>query len=74
VSADSSLSDPAPAPAAPPAAPVSERAAFVVLGTMLLLIVALTVLLVQSTWADARVATESTPAPQQATTGSIAQR
>jgi hypothetical protein len=35
------------------AAPLSERAAVAILGSMLLLIVALTVLLVQTTWAAA---------------------
>ena len=51
MSADSSV--PAPAgPATPPAAPLSERTAIAVLGSMLLLIVALTILLVQSTRVD----------------------
>jgi len=44
-------------PAVPPA-PVSERTAFAVLGSMVLLIVALTVLLIQTTWIDSASAAE----------------
>ena len=47
--------------ATPPVAPVSERAAFAVLGSMILLIVALVVLLVQTTWVDPASATEAPP-------------
>ena len=58
--------DRAPAPSgrtstAAPAAPVSERAAFAVLGSMVLLIVALMVLLIQTTWVDPASATEAPP-------------
>ena len=51
MSADSAPAHPSPAPAspAPPAPPLSERAAAAVLGSMLFLIAALTLLLVQST-------------------------
>jgi hypothetical protein len=52
VSADSSVP-----PAA--AAPVPERAAIAILGSMILLIVALTVILVQTTWVDPASATEA---------------
>jgi hypothetical protein len=41
-----------------PTAPVSSRAAIAVLGTMLFLIVALTVLLVHSTWVNSASAAE----------------
>jgi hypothetical protein len=41
-----------------PTAPVSSRAAIAVLGTMLFLIVALTVLLVHSTWVNPASAAE----------------
>ncbi|HUR94845.1 MAG TPA: hypothetical protein VMY76_09700 [Gemmatimonadales bacterium] len=57
MSADSS----APAPATAPPAPVSERTAFAVLGSMLFLIVALTLLLIQTTWVDPASATEAPP-------------
>jgi len=57
VSADTST----PATAATPSAPVSERAAFAVLGSMLFLIVALTLLLIQTTWVDPASATEAPP-------------
>lgn len=60
---------PAVSPASTPA-PVSERTAFAVLGSMLLLIAALTVLLVQTTWIDAASAAE----PPAAADGSLAQR
>jgi hypothetical protein len=73
VSADSSVSAPAvPAtsPAAPPA-PVSERTAFAVLGSMLFLILALTFLLIQSTWVDPASAASG---PTAADGGSLAQR
>jgi hypothetical protein len=40
---------------------VSERAAFAVLGSMILLIVALVVLLIQTTWVDPASATEAPP-------------
>ena len=79
MSADSSAAAPALAPVspAPPAAPLSERAAAAVLGSMLFLIVALTVLLVQSTLVDPASAAD---APMAAATffasdgGSLAQR
>jgi hypothetical protein len=64
VSADRAVTTAAPAPtsgATPPAAPVSERAAFAVLGSMILLIVALVVLLIQTTWVDPASATEAPP-------------
>ena len=56
-------------PAVPPA-PVSERTAFAVLGSMVLLIVALTVLLIQTTWVDSASAAE----PPAADGTSLAQR
>ncbi len=43
--------------------PVPERAAIAILGSMILLILALTALLVQTTWADPASATE-TPAAE----------
>jgi hypothetical protein len=46
-------------------APVSSRAAIAVLGTMLFLIVALTVLLVHSTWVNPASAAETPPAIDQ---------
>ena len=53
------ISVPAPAGSAtPPAAPLSERTAFAVLGSMLFLIVALTILLVQTTRVDRTGAAE----------------
>ena len=70
MSAPSSLSDPA-APAVIPTAPVSERAAFAVLGSMLILIAVLTLLLIQTTWVDPASAAE---APVAADGGSLAQR
>jgi hypothetical protein len=54
-----------------PTAPVSSRAAIAVLGTMLSLIVALTVLLVHSTWVNPASAAETPPAVDQSL---IAQR
>jgi hypothetical protein len=60
----------AASPTAPPA-PVSSRAAIAVLGTMLLLIVALTVLLVHSTWVNPASAAEIRTAVDQSL---IAQR
>ena len=72
MSAPSSVSDPAAGttttPTAPPA-PVSERTAFAVLGSMLFLIVALTLLLIQSTWVDPASASET---PAAADGGSLA--
>lgn len=62
-----------PAPASPPAfptAPLSERTAFAVLGSMLFLIVALTIMLVQTTWVDSASAAE----PPAADGGTLAQR
>ncbi|HET8837059.1 MAG TPA: hypothetical protein VFN08_20195 [Gemmatimonadales bacterium] len=53
-----------------PAAPLSERTAFAVLGSMVLLIVALTVLLIQTTWIDSASASE----PPAADGTSLAQR
>ena len=63
-------SEPASTPATP-AAPVSERTAFAVLGSMLFLILALTLLLVQTTWVDSASAAEPPPA---ADGSSLAQR
>ena len=62
----------APDSSAPPAqaAPLSERTAFAVLGSMVLLIVALTVLLIQTTWVDSASAAE----PPAADGTSLAQR
>ena len=62
VSADSSAPAPVSTPAAP-AAPLSERAAFAVLGSMLFLIVALAILLAQTTWIDSASAAEPPPRP-----------
>jgi hypothetical protein len=56
---------------APPAAPVSERTAYAVLGSMLFLILALTILLVQTTWVDSASAAEP---PTAADGSSLAQR
>lgn len=50
-----------PSTATSPVAPVFERTAFAVLGSMLLLIVALVVLLIQTTWVDPASATEAPP-------------
>ena len=64
MSSDSSAPVPlstAPAATATPAAPLSERAAGAVLGSMLFLILALTVLLVQSTLVEPASAAESPP-------------
>jgi hypothetical protein len=61
----------ATASSAAPTAPVSSRAAIAVLGTMLSLIVALTVLLVHSTWVNPASAAEIPPAIDQSL---IAQR
>jgi hypothetical protein len=66
VSADSTAS----AAPVPPAAPVSERTALAVLGSMVLLIVALTVILIQTTWVDSASAAE----PPAADGTSLAQR
>ena len=52
VSADSS------APSAAAVAPVPERAAIAILGSMILLILALTAVLVQTTWVDPASATD----------------
>lgn len=63
----------APDSSAPPTqavAPLSERTAFAVLGSMVLLIVALTVLLIQTTWVDSASAAE----PPAADGTSLAQR
>ncbi len=68
MSTDSSA--PASTPAHP-AAPLSERTAFAVLGSMLFLIVALTILLAQTTWIDSASAAEP---PAAADAGSLAQR
>lgn len=76
VSADRAVTAaPAPTsatPSTPPAAPVSERAAFAVLGSMILLIVALVVLLIQTTWVDPASATEAPPVAAEG--GSLALR
>jgi hypothetical protein len=61
---------PADNPQATPAAPVSERTAYAVLGSMLLLILALTILLVQTTWVGSASAAE----PPAADGSSLAQR
>jgi hypothetical protein len=74
VPADSSAPAPlsaAPASPATPAAPLSERAAAAVLGSMLFLIVALTLLLVQSTLVEPASAAE---APFATDGGTLAQR
>ncbi len=60
-SAPASLSA-APASAATPVPPLSERAAAAVLGSMLFLIVALTLLLVQSTLVEPASAADTPPA------------
>jgi hypothetical protein len=71
VSADTNATVPAPTSSpASPAPPLSERTAFAVLGSMLFLILALTILLVQTTWVDAASAAE----PPVADGGSLAQR
>jgi hypothetical protein len=54
-----------------PTAPLSSRAAIAILGTMLFLIVALTVLLVHSTWVNPASVAEIPPAADQSI---IAQR
>ena len=41
--------------------PVPQRAAIAILGSMILLIVALTIVLLQTTWADPASATELPP-------------
>jgi hypothetical protein len=61
----------AAASTAVPPAPVSSRAAIAVLGTMVFLIVALTVLLVHSTWVNPASAVEIPSAVDQSI---IAQR
>ena len=61
----------APASSAPTSTPVSERLAFAVLGSMLLLIVALALLLVQTTWVHPASAAEPRAA---AVGGSLAWR
>ena len=43
--------------------PVPPRAAAAILGTMVLLIVLLTAILIETTWVDPASATESTAAP-----------
>ncbi|HEY8257372.1 MAG TPA: hypothetical protein VIG08_06920 [Gemmatimonadales bacterium] len=50
--------------------PVSGRAALVVLGSMIFLIIALTILLVQSTWVHPANAAESPPALEHSELGS----
>ena len=63
MSSDSSAPVPlCTAPTATPAAPLSERAAAAVLGSMLFLIVALTLLLVQSTLVEPASAADAPPA------------
>lgn len=68
MSADSAAASSPPAPTAP----VSERTAFAVLGSMVLLIVALMVLLIQTTWVDSVSAAE--PPATAADGASLAQR
>jgi len=58
-----------PAPVQVPVAPLPERAAIAILGSMIFLIIALTALLVQTTWVDPVSATE-VPVVE----GSVAQR
>jgi len=71
--ADSQTTAPAnTASPAPAVAPVSERTAFAVLGTMLVLIVALVLLLIQTTWVDPASATEAPPVAAEG--GSLALR
>jgi hypothetical protein len=60
VSADSTAPAQLSSPSTP-TAPVSERTAFAVLGSMLFLILALMILLVQTTWVDPASATEAPP-------------
>ncbi|MEP6688719.1 MAG: hypothetical protein ABJC36_10250 [Gemmatimonadales bacterium] len=79
MSADSAPAATSVASASPaaPAAPLSERAAAAVLGSMLFLIVALTVLLVQSTLVEPASAAEGPMAAAASFTadgGSLAQR
>ena len=63
MSSDSSTPVPlSTAPTATPAAPLSERAAGAVLGSMLFLIVALTLLLVHSTLVEPASAADAPPA------------
>lgn len=69
MSPDSSVSSPV-APAIPPVAPLSHGTAFAVLGSMVLLIVGLTILLVQTT----RVDPARAEAPVTADGGRLAQR
>jgi hypothetical protein len=72
VSAASSAPAPAaPATSTPPTAPVSERTAFAVLGTMIVLILALTFLLIETTRVNPASAAEP---PTAADGGSLAQR
>jgi hypothetical protein len=52
------------------ASPVSGRAAMAVLGSMLFLIVALTILLVQNTWVNPASAMQTPPALDQGGLGS----
>lgn len=59
-----------PAPASVSSAPVSERIALAVLASMLFLIVALTLLLVETTWVDPASASQ----PPAADGGSLAWR
>lgn len=78
VSADS-IAPAVPASASPatPVAPVSERAAAAVLGSMLFLILALTLLLVQSTLVEPASAMAAPPAAEASFAtdgGSLAQR
>jgi hypothetical protein len=61
VAADSTAPASFSSPSAPAVPPVSERMAFAVLGSMLVLIVALTLLLIQTTWVDPAGATEAPP-------------
>jgi LPS O-antigen subunit length determinant protein (WzzB/FepE family) len=49
------------APPAPVVTPVPQRAAIAILGSMILLIVALTIILVQTTWMNPASATELPP-------------
>lgn len=63
MSADSNPSAPnrVPTATALTSAPLSERTALAVLGSMILLILALTFLLIQTTWVDPASATEAPP-------------
>ena len=58
MSADSAAVSTSAAPAPAAVTPVPESAAFAILGSMILLILALTAVLVRTTWGDAAESTE----------------